>query len=159
MQKVPRQGLQGTKMKSQFNRQHGVRMHRFATGESAYARDYRTPSKPGWMPGGVIKRTGQVTFVVNVNGTSHVRHPNQLQTAKRAERLAATTRCSLITDSGRSSNAVACRAAAASITQRVHSHSSKAGDGGPRPHQGLLPPIGLRSKEGKKCRSVQTRYF
>uniref|UniRef100_A0A914VH67 CCHC-type domain-containing protein n=1 Tax=Plectus sambesii TaxID=2011161 RepID=A0A914VH67_9BILA len=78
LQKEPRQGQQGTAMQSQSNRQHGARMHRFAIGDLVYMYDNRTPSKPGWTPGQVIKRTGQ-DFIVDVDGTSNVCDANQLK--------------------------------------------------------------------------------
>uniref|UniRef100_A0A914VHH3 CCHC-type domain-containing protein n=1 Tax=Plectus sambesii TaxID=2011161 RepID=A0A914VHH3_9BILA len=78
LQKEPRQGQQGTAMQSQSNRQHGARMHRFAIGDLVYMYDNSPPSKPGWTPGQVIKRTGQ-DFIVDVDGTSNVCDANQLR--------------------------------------------------------------------------------
>uniref|UniRef100_A0A914WUR7 CCHC-type domain-containing protein n=1 Tax=Plectus sambesii TaxID=2011161 RepID=A0A914WUR7_9BILA len=78
-QKEPRQGQRGTALQSQSNRQHGARMHHFAVGDSVYVYDYKTPSKPGWTAGRIIKCTGLFTFIVDEGGTSHVRHVNQLR--------------------------------------------------------------------------------
>uniref|UniRef100_A0A914WI28 CCHC-type domain-containing protein n=1 Tax=Plectus sambesii TaxID=2011161 RepID=A0A914WI28_9BILA len=78
LQKEPRQGQRGAAMQSQSNRQHGARMHGFAIGDLVYMYDNRAPSKPGWTPGQVIKRTGQ-DFIVDVDGTSNVCDANKLR--------------------------------------------------------------------------------
>uniref|UniRef100_A0A914WIF7 RNA-directed DNA polymerase n=1 Tax=Plectus sambesii TaxID=2011161 RepID=A0A914WIF7_9BILA len=77
--KEARQGPRDAAMEAQFNRHHGARKHHFSVGDAVNARDYRVPSEPGWAAGTITRRTGRVTFLVDVNGTPQVRHANQLR--------------------------------------------------------------------------------
>ena len=74
--------LQGskTKMAENFNRQHGAKKRSFNVDDLVYARDHRTPSKPSWTAGRVVRIRGRSMYDVEISKeVVWTRHVNQLR--------------------------------------------------------------------------------
>lgn len=65
-----------------YNQHHGTKEKTFKPGDLVYIRDFRTPNKPKWVAGKVLKTYGRSLCHVEVNqhpGLVWTRHMNQLR--------------------------------------------------------------------------------
>ncbi|KAF7235519.1 Gag-pol polyprotein [Paragonimus skrjabini miyazakii] len=65
-------------MEQQFNRRHGATNRTFSLGQFVLANDYRDGVEK-WTAGRILRRTGRVTYDVEVQFSVWVRHANQLR--------------------------------------------------------------------------------
>ncbi|KAF7234807.1 hypothetical protein EG68_11686 [Paragonimus skrjabini miyazakii] len=65
-------------MEQQFNRRHGATNRTFSLGQFVLAKDYRGVGEM-WTAGRILRRTGRVTYDVEVQSSVWVRHANQLR--------------------------------------------------------------------------------
>ncbi|KAF6774197.1 hypothetical protein AHF37_06128 [Paragonimus kellicotti] len=65
-------------MEQQFNRRHGATNRTFSLGQLVLAKDYRDGVEK-WTAGRILRRTGRVTYDVEVQSSIWVRHANQLR--------------------------------------------------------------------------------
>ncbi|CAI2724010.1 unnamed protein product [Schistosoma spindalis] len=83
-------GTRNRKMVIQFNRHHGAKNRIFRNNQTVYVRDFRY-SPPQWTSGLILKRRGNVMYVVEVEGQKWTRHVNHILensgTAQKTEKL------------------------------------------------------------------------
>ncbi|KAF7240693.1 hypothetical protein EG68_11657 [Paragonimus skrjabini miyazakii] len=65
-------------MEQQFNRLHYATNRTFLLGQFVLAKDYRDGGEK-WTAGRILRRTGRVTYDVEVQSSVWVRHANQLR--------------------------------------------------------------------------------
>ncbi|KAF7242672.1 hypothetical protein EG68_10163 [Paragonimus skrjabini miyazakii] len=65
-------------MERQFNRRHGAINHTFSLGQFVLAKNYHDGVEK-WNAGRILRRTGRVTYDVEVQSSVRVRHANQLR--------------------------------------------------------------------------------
>ena len=66
-------------MKKQFDKKNGARPRVFKEQDTVYARDYKNPNHPRWIPGKVLKRIGKTVYEVEIDRRITKRHTNQLR--------------------------------------------------------------------------------
>ncbi|KIH65010.1 integrase core domain protein [Ancylostoma duodenale] len=66
-------------IEAQFNRKHGARSREFSSGDTVMMKSHRGASEFEWTEGTVIKRTGRVTYQVEIGGKHVLRHANQMR--------------------------------------------------------------------------------
>ncbi|EPB73584.1 zinc knuckle [Ancylostoma ceylanicum] len=66
-------------VEAQFNRRHGARSREFSSGDQVMVKSHRGASNFEWTGGIVIKRTGRVTYEVDIGGKHVLRHANQMR--------------------------------------------------------------------------------
>lgn len=70
-------GRRNRKMEIQFNRHHGAKRRIFQNNQKVYVRDFRY-SPPRWTSGRILRRRGNVMYVVEVEGQKWIRHVNHI---------------------------------------------------------------------------------
>ncbi|CAI2731094.1 unnamed protein product [Schistosoma spindalis] len=70
-------GRRNRKMEIQFNRHHGAKNRIFQNNQTVYVRDFRY-SPPQWTSGRILRRRGNVVYVVEVEGQKWTRHVNHI---------------------------------------------------------------------------------
>ena len=66
-------------MKRQFDKRNGARPRVFKEQDAVYARDYKNPNHPRWIPGKILKRIGKTVYEVEIDRRITKRHTNQLR--------------------------------------------------------------------------------
>jgi hypothetical protein len=66
------------KMENQFNQHHGARSRQFNVNDAVFVKDYRS-AKQTWTPGTILRRLGNVTYLVSCCNLTWTRHANQLR--------------------------------------------------------------------------------
>ncbi|EPB69227.1 hypothetical protein ANCCEY_11679 [Ancylostoma ceylanicum] len=66
-------------VEAQFNRKHGARGREFSSGDTVIVKSHRGALEFEWTEGTVIKRTGRVTYEVEIGGKYVLRHANQMR--------------------------------------------------------------------------------
>ncbi|RTG88838.1 uncharacterized protein DC041_0001382 [Schistosoma bovis] len=83
-------GKRNRKMENQFDRHHGAKRRIFQRNQKVYVRDFRY-SPPQWTSGCILKRQGNVMYVVEVEGQKWTRHVNHILenagTSQKTEKL------------------------------------------------------------------------
>ncbi|CAH8676807.1 unnamed protein product [Schistosoma haematobium] len=83
-------GKRNRKMENQFDRHHGAKRRIFQKNQKVYVRDFRY-SPPQWTSGRILKRQGNVMYVVEVEGQKWTRHVNHILenagTSQKTEKL------------------------------------------------------------------------
>ncbi|CAH8629503.1 unnamed protein product [Schistosoma haematobium] len=83
-------GKRNRKMENQFDRHHGAKRRIFQRNQKVYVRDFRY-SPPQWTSGRILKRQGNVMYVVEVEGQKWTRHVNHILenagTSQKTEKL------------------------------------------------------------------------
>ncbi|KAF5398595.1 hypothetical protein PHET_08037 [Paragonimus heterotremus] len=70
--------VQNRRMEQQFNRRHDATNRRFSLGQLVLANDYRDGVEM-WTAGCILRRTGPITYDVEMQSSVWIRHANQLR--------------------------------------------------------------------------------
>ncbi|EYC20763.1 hypothetical protein Y032_0021g408 [Ancylostoma ceylanicum] len=85
-------------VEAQFNRRHGARSREFSSGGQVMVKSHRGASDFEWTEGTMIKRTGRVTYEVDIGGKHVLRHANQMRKVMSGQKNDTSTSRDLLLD-------------------------------------------------------------